>query len=27
VNGDQPVEQVTVAIRAALLKLRHHPEA
>ena len=27
VNGDQPVEQVTKAIRAALLKLRHHPEA
>ncbi len=27
VNGDQPVEDVTKAIRAALLKLRHHPES
>jgi len=27
VNGDQPVEEVTKAIRAALLKLRHHPES
>lgn len=26
VNGDQPVEAVTKSIRAALLKLRHHPE-
>jgi adenylate kinase len=27
VNGDQPVEEVTKAIRAALLALRHHPES
>ena len=27
VNGDQPVEEVTKGIRAALLKLRHHPES
>ena len=26
VNGDQPVEEVTKGIRAALLKLRHHPD-
>jgi adenylate kinase len=26
VNGDQQVEQVTAGIRAALLRLRHHPE-
>jgi adenylate kinase len=26
VDGDQPVEQVTKSIRAALLKLRHNPE-
>ncbi|MDE1155001.1 MAG: adenylate kinase [Acidobacteriaceae bacterium] len=26
VNGDQPVETVTGEIRAALLKLRHHPD-
>lgn len=27
VNGDQAVDDVTHGIRAALLKLRHHPEA
>ena len=27
VNGDQPEDDVTKSIRAALLKLRHHPEA
>lgn len=26
VDGDRPVEEVTKGIRAALLKLRHHPE-
>jgi adenylate kinase len=27
VDGDQGVEQVTTGIRAALMRLRHHPEA
>jgi adenylate kinase len=27
VDGHQPVENVTEGIRAALLRLRHHPEA
>jgi adenylate kinase len=27
VDGDQPVEEVTKGIRAALLRLRHHPDA
>jgi adenylate kinase len=27
VNGDQPEDEVTKEIRAALLKLRHHPDA
>jgi adenylate kinase family enzyme len=26
VNGNRPVHEVTKSIRAALLKLRHHPE-
>lgn len=27
VDGDRPVEDVTVSIRTTLLKMRHHPEA